>query len=292
MCICQKFKFYIIFILSLGFIFSLHSPSVLFFNNSYSWSDSDLYEEILKSDWDALDVKNKKEALHDFIKKELVFLAAEQEGITLNPSNQELLINKKNYLLINNTYEHLIARPLIESFVLDLNFKYLKSSAEAYHLLVGFNGSEQDTESLLSQEEALVLADSLFLKIQTAAIDSGLIKAFSLFATKHSIDPSAKKNGGYLGWVPWGRTVMSFQRPLFESNQNVLLGPILTEYGYHLILKTGVRNSDFYFFNEKNYSDLIYKVGQNTLNFDSLRVASSGFDSLLITDIISLFFAK
>ena len=54
-------------------------------------------------------------------------------------------------------------------------------------------------------------------------------------AVDFSIDPSVKKNLGFLGWVPWGRTVMSFQEPLFSLDIGVVSSPVLTPYGFHLI---------------------------------------------------------
>ena len=60
---------------------------------------------------------------------------------------------------------------------------------------------------------------------------------FKKYAINYSIDPSVQNNFGFLGWVPWGRTVMSFQEPLFKLKNLVLSKPIHTEYGYHLILK-------------------------------------------------------
>ena len=55
--------------------------------------------------------------------------------------------------------------------------KNLKHKAEAYHLLVGFLGSEQNTGALLSQKQALLLVDSLRVEInKEVANNAGRLK--------------------------------------------------------------------------------------------------------------------
>ena len=80
---------------------------------------------------------------------------------------------------------------------------------------------------------------------------------FKKYAINYSIDPSVQNNFGFLGWVPWGRTVvMSFQEPLFKLKNLVLSKPIHTEYGYHLILKKTSALSSHYYYSKENYTDL------------------------------------
>ena len=76
---------------------------------------------------------------------------------------------------------------------------------------------------------------------------------------------------------------MSFQKPLFGLDTNLVSSPVLTEYGYHLALKTGVVFSNYYYYTPQHYIDLTYKVSQGFLPVDSLRFLAAEFDSLLIT---------
>ena len=132
------------------------------------------------------------------------------------------------------------------------------SIKEAYHLLIGFSGSAQNTGALLSQEQALRLVDSLYIEINKE-VDLGfdLVSVFSRFALDFSIDPSVKNNQGALGWVPWGQTIMSFQKPLFELEKNTLSAPLLTDFGYHLILVSDVRPSDYQYMSNDEYESVI-----------------------------------
>ncbi len=279
---------YFLLFFSFCFCIDLYSPQVLFEHNSSVFTDVDFFEQIFKDDWDSFDQQKKQTLFNDYLTQELSALASVKHGIDLRPSTQIKIKEKFNALLINNTYEHLVARPLIDLNVVQKNIDFLAYKAEAYHLLIGFNGSTQSTGASLSKEEAKALADSLYFLISKEKGD--VVSVFKNYAKEYSIDPSAEKNNGFLGWVPWGRTVMSFQEPLFNLNIGIVSPPVLTEYGYHLILKTKQDYSSHYYYNKKHYFDLAYKVAQNTLSFETLKKQASLFDSLLLKDSGFLFY--
>ena len=282
---------YLFFFFGVVFGLSLHEPQTIFSHNETTFTDSDFYEEVFRDDWDGYSLTKKRSVFHDILKKELSFLAATQTGLTLHPSIEEQLQTRYSGLLINNTYEHLIARPLIDLNVVKKNIENLLYKVEAHHILIGFSGSVQNTDAVISKTEAKVLADSLFFLLQKEPLDS-IVSVFGQYAKDYSIDPSVEKNNGFLGWVPWGRTVMSFQEPLFKLETNVVSKPILTEYGYHLILKTNSAYSSHYYYNIKHYKDLAYKVAQNTLSFDVLKQNALKHDSLLFIEKDFLLYDK
>lgn len=274
---------YIFFFFGLALGLPLYEPEIIFSLNETSFTDSDFYEEVFKDDWDGYSLTKKRSTFNDVLKKELSFLAAHQTGLTLDPLIDKQMQNRYEGLLINNTYEHLIARPLIDLSVVEKNIKNLLYKTEAHHILIGFVGSLQNTEATMSKKEAKALTDSLFILLQKEPLDS-IVSVFGQYAKNYSIDPSVEKNSGFLGWVPWGRTVMSFQEPLFKLKTNVVSEPVLTEYGYHLILKTNKDYSSHYYYNDKHYYDLAYKVAQNTLSFDVLKTEALKHDSLLFIE--------
>ena len=274
---------YCFLLVCFSFCFELSTPHPLFVVENTTWYDVDFYEQVFKEDWDALSLSKKEGVFQDFLSQELVCYLATSLGFHNNPKIKRTLDLRKRALLINNTYEHLIARPLIPLKDIKINKENLLYKTEAYHLLVGFSGSKQNTGALLSQEQAFRLIDSLRVEInKEASLDFNLTDVFSRFALNFSMDPSVKDNKGFLGWVPWGGVVMSFQQPLFKLNLGVVSNPILTPFGYHLALKTDFSFSNYYYYTSKHYNDLSYKISQNSLPFDSLKVLSSRFDSLLI----------
>jgi len=59
-------------------------------------------------------------------------------------------------------------------------------------------------------------------------------KNFAELAKKYSICPS-KKKGGDLGWFKRGQMVKPFEDAAFAGKKGDILGPIKTEFGWHVI---------------------------------------------------------
>ena len=58
---------------------------------------------------------------------------------------------------------------------------------------------------------------------------------FAKIAEKESIDPSAKKNKGDLGFIYKGQTVPEFEKQAFSMEPGDISPPIKTQFGYHII---------------------------------------------------------
>ena len=63
-------------------------------------------------------------------------------------------------------------------------------------------------------------------------IDDG--EEFSKLAEEFSECPS-KKRGGDLGWFGKGAMVRPFEVAAFSANEGEIIGPVKTEFGYHII---------------------------------------------------------
>jgi len=278
----MKFFLYIILFLV---AFCNHTPVALFDYNNKTCYDVDFYSEVGKRDWDSYDRVKKQRVFDDFLKKELSFLDGLKQGLHLHPNVIKKLQLREKQLLINNAYEHFIARPLISNNEVALNVEKLKTTANIWHILIGFKESLKSTGANINQEQAIKLITTLKNSISDSlSVGKDLRKIFSTVAFQFSDDPSAKTNKGNLGWVDWGNTVSSFQNPVFGLNKNSLSDPILTDYGYHLVFVENFAKSNYFYYPVKIYDDLAYKVGMRTLDFDSLRQKSSSFDSLLLKE--------
>jgi len=67
-------------------------------------------------------------------------------------------------------------------------------------------------------------------------IDGGA--SFADMARQNSQCPSGKK-GGDLGWFGRGQMVREFEKAAFEGDVGAVLGPIKTDFGWHLIKVLG-----------------------------------------------------
>jgi len=60
-------------------------------------------------------------------------------------------------------------------------------------------------------------------------------ESFADMAKKYSQCPSGRK-GGDLGWFGRGQMVKEFENAAFSADNGAVVGPVRTEFGWHLIL--------------------------------------------------------
>jgi parvulin-like peptidyl-prolyl isomerase len=64
---------------------------------------------------------------------------------------------------------------------------------------------------------------------------------FAELARENSQDPGSAEKGGDLGCLGKGETVPPFEEAAFAADQGEIVGPVETEFGYHLIEVTDIR---------------------------------------------------
>ena len=89
----------------------------------------------------------------------------------------------------------------------------------ASHILIGFGA---DKAAAKGKAE----------KLLTESRGGGDFKAL---AGQHSEDPGSKAQGGDLGWVRRGAMVPNFEEALFKMKSGEIVGPVETEFGWHVI---------------------------------------------------------
>ncbi len=62
---------------------------------------------------------------------------------------------------------------------------------------------------------------------------------FAELAKKYSEDPASKDNGGDLGWFARGRMVKEFEDAVFGHKPGDIVGPVQSQFGYHIIKVEG-----------------------------------------------------
>lgn len=70
-------------------------------------------------------------------------------------------------------------------------------------------------------------------------------ESFEDLAREISIDAYSSENGGALGEQPRGTYVEAFEEALWNSEKGDILGPIETQFGYHIIRNEGIRTVPF-----------------------------------------------
>lgn len=94
-------------------------------------------------------------------------------------------------------------------------------------------------------------------------------------AAEYSTDASNKDQGGDLGWFPRGAMVDAFEQAAFDASVGDIVGPVQTDFGWHLIQVLGheVRPLD-----ESSYQGLLSQYLNDWLNTQSEAADIEIFD--------------
>lgn len=84
--------------------------------------------------------------------------------------------------------------------------------------------SKVNASHILVKTEQKALACLTYLKT----------RSFEELAREKSICPSGKK-GGSLGWFGRGQMIKEFENAAFSGKKNQIIGPVKTQFGWHLI---------------------------------------------------------
>jgi len=104
----------------------------------------------------------------------------------------------------------------------------------ASHILICYKGATGcDNPKYNTKEEALAEANKL--KSQATAAN------FASLAKQYSTEPGAAQTGGALGFFEKGQMVPAFEKAVWDVPVGQIIGPVETEFGYHIIYKTGAQ---------------------------------------------------
>ena len=87
-------------------------------------------------------------------------------------------------------------------------------------------------------------ADSAIAIAQQALKEIRSGTDFEIVARRYSDDPGSRDDGGELGWLRRSDLVSRFAAAAWAATPGVVIGPVETEFGYHLILVVRVRGAE------------------------------------------------
>lgn len=104
----------------------------------------------------------------------------------------------------------------------------------------------EQNKSQFSQDETRCTRHILFNKDQQQKAED--VKAqledggdFAELAKKNSQDPGSADKGGDLGCIGKGETVPSFEKAVFKAQTDEIVGPVESDFGYHIIEVTDIK---------------------------------------------------
>jgi peptidyl-prolyl cis-trans isomerase D len=107
----------------------------------------------------------------------------------------------------------------------------LPEERKASHILIAVKPDAPEAEKKAAEAKARALADQVRKNPRT----------FADVAKKESKDPGSAVNGGDLGFFPRGAMVKPFEDAAYGAKKDEIVGPVLSDFGYHVIRVTEVR---------------------------------------------------
>ncbi|MGZ5033257.1 MAG: SurA N-terminal domain-containing protein [Usitatibacter sp.] len=107
----------------------------------------------------------------------------------------------------------------------------LPEERRASHILIAVKPDAPEAEKKAAEAKARALADQVRRNPKT----------FAEVAKKESKDPGSAVNGGDLGFFPRGAMVKPFEDAAYGAKKDEIVGPVLSDFGYHVIRVTDVR---------------------------------------------------
>ncbi len=142
---------------------------------------------------------------------------------------------------------------------------------KASHILIKSDDTNADS--------AKVEADKIYKKAQSG-------EDFAALAQAHSEDPGSKTKGGDLGYFGKGRMVPEFDKACFEANAGDIVGPIKTQFGYHII-KIEDKKSEEIKFSEIKIAPRMSTSTRNLIMRDAQIMAKTAMEEGISLDTLA-----
>ncbi|MFC2112263.1 peptidylprolyl isomerase [Bacteroidota bacterium] len=175
----------------------------------------------------ALEQQTVEEYLELFINFKLKVIEAEERGLDTTQA----------FLKEFNGYRKQLAKPYlsdqedVDALVREA-FERAQTEIHASHILIRLNEFAGPEDTTLAYTKAMEIRDRWI-----AGED------FTTLAKAYSDDPSAKNNGGDLGWFTSFRMVYPFETGCYRTPKGQVSLPVRTRFGYHLIYVMDTRQA-------------------------------------------------
>jgi len=220
--IVLKNKFGMTFLLAAGFAGAAFAATQLATVNGKAISSDDLSSALghlpeAQRKQVLQDSSTRRRVLDTLIDQELMIQTAEKLKLDSDKEFKDAVETFRRQYMVNKLLEKNVASKLTEGsareFYKNHKERYSTDQVRAQHILLP---DEKTANDVLKMAKA-----------------SGA--DFQALAEKYSRDPSAKTNRGDLGFFPRDRMVPEFTNVAFNGSKGSIMGPIKTDFGYHLI---------------------------------------------------------
>lgn len=212
--------------------------------NGEKITKNELYEEMLK--------QNGQQALDSLITQKVIELEAKKQNIVVNDQDTQKELDK--YYQSYGSEEAFNQALEMNGYSPDDVKKELALNIKVNKLLEPrISITEEDLKNYYEENksqfarEKQVKASHILLETKEKAHEVKKKLAdrqdFSQLAKEYSTDTQTKENGGDLGFFGSGKMVKEFEEASFALSVGEISDPVKTEFGYHIIKVTEVRDA-------------------------------------------------
>lgn len=260
--------------LAISLVFTAEQTAITV--NGVNYSESDFYKNYSMDEWNAVDSLRKAGMVQDFIRHKTGSLEAEELGLQDYPKNRIKIKNQEYRFLVNESYEYFVARQAISDELYEFTKEHLRKELLVHHVLIGYSGCSLREPIERSKQDALDIANTVYDDFVAG-------KPFAQLAEVYSDDPSVVKNQGKLGWLAVGKTIAEFQSAAYSTPIGQVCKPVLTDYGYHVILVEDERASEFADLSEEAYEAEVYNAALSAV-YGKLRELADAYDTAILEE--------
>ncbi len=184
------------------------------FEDAYSATESAL------SDSNMTGPERRRDFLERYTDFQLKVLAARQAGYDRDSSYLAEVAEYRDQL----AGPYFTDRQILDDIVRDIYDKQAEQVSVS-HLLIRVGPYAPAPDTLAAYSRAVAIRDSIRAGAYT----------FEAAARRYSQDPSVAQNGGALGFITGGQTVLPFENAAYGTPVGQIGGPVRTQFGYHLV---------------------------------------------------------
>lgn len=175
----------------------------------------------------------KKQFAEDYLRMKMLAAQGMKDNLQNDPEVVQQLNLMRENLVANAELQKMEKAVTISDADLQKLYDENKKDYEqvkARHILIAFKGSPaaQAGKPELTEEQAKAKAEEIKKKLEAGA-------SFEELAKTESDDKGSGSRGGDLGAFSRGQMVEEFEKAAFDAKAGQIVGPVRTQYGYHLI---------------------------------------------------------
>ncbi|OFX60129.1 MAG: hypothetical protein A2046_10705 [Bacteroidetes bacterium GWA2_30_7] len=221
--------FSILIISNVVFAQSNDNETLVTINNT-SVSKSE-FERIYKKNNNLKDAPADQKSLDDYMELFINFKLKVLEAQEIKLDTAQSFINELSGYRSQLSKPYLIDKDADENILLEA-YERMKSDVRASHILIKLEENALPKDTLIAYNKALKIRKRLLAG-----------EAFDKVAMEVSDDPSAKSNGGDLGFFTAFQMVYQFETVAFGLKIDEVSIPARTQFGYHILKVTDKRDN-------------------------------------------------